>query len=105
MGGKSIPKDNGDNLTKEELLFLHLLDYKDNDEYIVSDMVTIQGIHSVLKCDLGYITRLLKRNRKKGYIKKKKVKVKNKLRIQNGFFLTERGEKVALKIDNYVNNK
>ncbi len=97
--------DNGKKITKEAELFLHLSGYNYNPaNYVFSEMVTMKGIQSVLKCDLGYISRLLKKNRKKGYIRSEKVKVENKLRIQNGYFLTQRGEKVALKINEFVNN-
>jgi DNA-binding MarR family transcriptional regulator len=67
-------------------------------------MVTQKGIQSALDCDLGYLSRLLKKNQKKGYIRREKVRSKDKFRILNGFFLTQRGEKVALKFNEIVNN-
>jgi len=93
-------------LSKEEILFLHLLDFKYNkDDYIVSNMITQQGIQSVLDCDKGYISRILNKNKKKGYIRCSKKKIENKLRIQNAYFLTQKGEQRALKINNLINGK
>ncbi|PWI48713.1 hypothetical protein CEE45_05750 [Candidatus Heimdallarchaeota archaeon B3_Heim] len=65
-GGKNITEDSGRRLTKEELLFLHLLNYRHNhDDYAVTDMVTQEKISSALDCDIGYVSRLLKKNIKK----------------------------------------
>lgn len=105
-GGYNICIDNNRKITKEELLFLHLLNFKYNHEdYVVSDMVTESGIQGAIDCDLGYISRLLKKNEKKGFIRREKLRIKNKYHIQNAFFLTIRGERRALKINDYINNK
>jgi DNA-binding PadR family transcriptional regulator len=61
-------------------------------------LITEQGIKSSLDCDLSLVSRLLKKNEKKGYLSRELMKVENKKRKQNAFFLTEKGEKVALEI-------
>ena len=68
-------------------------------------MITQKGIKKVLDCDIGYISRLLKKNRKKGYITCKKKKIERKLRTQNAYFLTYKGERRALKINNSINGE
>jgi len=89
----------GDNLTKEELLFLHLLDHNDcRGHYVVSGSITEQGIRKALDCDLSLISRMLKRNEEKGYIFRILSKVENKKRKQNAFFLTEDGIKIAREL-------
>ena len=57
------------------------------DKYAVPELLTEQGIQSVLNCDLGLISRILKKNEKKGYIYRTKSKIENKKRIQTVFFL------------------
>ena len=104
-GGKNIMNDSVRRFSKEELLFLHLLNHGSNqDDYAVTDMVTQEMISNALDCDIGYVSRLLKKNIKKGYIRCKKARTMNKHRLQNAYFLTIKGEKFALKINEFVNN-
>ena len=101
-GGKiSIKVKNITQLTKEELLFLHLL--KNNhhqDRYVVSEIITEKGIHEALDCDLGLISRILKKNEEKGWIYQSLLKIENKKRKQNAFFLTKEGLEIALELNN-----
>jgi DNA-binding MarR family transcriptional regulator len=84
-------------LTKEELLFLHLLQNNHlRDNYIVTDLFTQRGIQSVLECDLSLISRLLKKNEEEGYIIKALLKIENKKRKQNAYFLTDEGIEFAM---------
>jgi hypothetical protein len=53
---------------------------------MVPELLTEEGIKHNLECDLGFLSRLLNENEKKGYIFRKKVKIKNKKRRQNVFF-------------------
>ena len=86
----------GENLTKEELLFLHLLDHNDcRGHYIVTVSITEQGIRNALDCDLSLISRIIKRNEEKGHIFRTLSKVENKKRKQNAFFLTDEGLSLA----------
>jgi hypothetical protein len=79
--------DNAQNLNKEELLFLHLLDFHHfKEHFIVPDVITEQGIHKVIQCDLGHLSRLLTKNEKKGNIFRELLKIENKKRKQNAFF-------------------
>ena len=65
-------------------------------------MITEQGIKSALDCDLSLISRLLKKNEKKGYIYRTLLKVANKKRKQNAFFLTEEGIKIANELSKII---
>ena len=86
-------------LTKEDLIFLHLLENNSNQHrYIVSELLTQKGIQSKINCDLSLISRILKKNEKKGYIYRSLKKIKNKKRKQNAFFLTNDGVKVAMEL-------
>ena len=75
-GGYNICIDNNRKITKEELLFLHLLNFKYNrEDYVVSDMITERGIQAAIECDLSYVSRLLKKNEKKGFIHREKLRI------------------------------
>jgi DNA-binding MarR family transcriptional regulator len=91
------------NLTKEQLLFLHLLKYNhQQNEWIVSEFITEQGIQNELKCTLGFISQLLKKNEDDGYIYRTKSKLIKSKRKQNTFFLTNEGMKLAIEINNMI---
>lgn len=86
-------------LTKEELILVHLLiNNHDQDDYIVKESITEQGIQREVNCDLSYISRLLKDNERNGYLYRKKLNINTKKRKQNAFFLTEKGKKIAKDI-------
>ena len=72
----------------------------EKDKYIVSFLITQQGIRNVLDCDLSLISRLLDKNEKMGYIYRTLSKIENKKRKQNVFSLTEEGLKIAFEINN-----
>ena len=94
------------NLTKEELLFLHLL--KNNHlrgKYMVSELFTQQGIQSILECDLSLVSRLLKKNEEEGYIHRSLLKIENKKRRQNAYFLTDEGIKFAMDLSKISSSK
>ena len=98
-GGLIISNNNKEKLTKEDLLLIHLLNYNyHRDRYVVTELITEQGIQSVIACDLSLISRLLSKNEKKEYIYRKLLKIKNKKRKMCAFFLTERGEKIAKEL-------
>jgi DNA-binding MarR family transcriptional regulator len=101
-GGKiSITNNTFENFTKEELLFVYLLKYNFlRDNYVVTELITEKGIQSALKCDLGHISRLLKKNEENGLVYRTLSKIKNRKRKQFAFFLTEEGKKVASELMN-----
>lgn len=81
------------------MIFLHLLENNSNQhEYIVSELLTQKGIQSKINGDLSLISRILKKNEKKGYIYRALKKIENKKRKQNAFFLTNDGVKVAVEL-------
>jgi DNA-binding MarR family transcriptional regulator len=87
-------------LTKEQLLFLHLLLHNNQrDQFVVNDLITEKGIQNCLDCTLGLISRLLSENEKKGYIFRTKSKIIENRRKQNVFFLTDEGLKKAMAIN------
>jgi hypothetical protein len=53
---------------------------------------------------LGLISRLICKNEKKGYIYRELLKVENKKRKQNAFFLTNKGIKLATELTKYGSN-
>jgi predicted transcriptional regulator len=71
---------------------------------MVPELLTEEGIKHNLECDLGFLSRLLNENEKKGYIFRKKVKIKNKKRRQNGFFLTQKGLQLSREINKLTTN-
>lgn len=86
-------------MTKEELLFIHLLENNHHrNRYVVSELITEKGIRMALECDISLISRLLKKNEQQGYIYRLLSKVENKKRKQNAFFLTEKGLDLASEI-------
>ena len=90
-------------LTKEELLFLLLRDYhRYRNNYLVPEMITLGGIKKELDCDLGFLSRLIKKNEIDGLIFRKKVKIINKKRRQNVYFLTPKGLELADRIYNMM---
>jgi DNA-binding MarR family transcriptional regulator len=65
-----------------------------------------EGIRIALDCDLSLISRLLKKNEKEGYIYRMLMKIKNKKRKQNAFFLTEKGLNLAEELhEKYPNHE
>ena len=100
-----LEKNNLENLTVEEKLLLHLLDYKDQqNKYAVSELITEEGIQRALGCDLSLISRLLMKNENEGYTYRKLLKIKNKKRKQYAFFLTDKGIELALNIGKITTN-
>ena len=90
-----------DKLTKDELLLVYLLNHNNlQDHYVVPDIITEQGIQNALNCDLGHISRMIKKIEEKGYIFRTLSKIENKKRKRNVFFLTEEGLKVASELTN-----
>jgi DNA-binding MarR family transcriptional regulator len=87
------------NLTKEQLMFLHLLKFNhQQDDFIVTDLITEQGIKNEINCTLGLVSRILKKNEEIGYIFRTKLKIVKCRRKQNVFFLTENGLIIATEI-------
>jgi DNA-binding MarR family transcriptional regulator len=108
IGGEFINTVNNHkrNLTYEKFLFLHLL--RNNyikDNYIVPESITEKGIQKVLNCNLGHISRILKKNEKKGNIYRKLLRIEYRKRKQFAFFLTPKGIKVAEKFKNEFRKK
>jgi DNA-binding MarR family transcriptional regulator len=103
IGGELITTVNNSkkNLTYEVSLFIHLLE-NDSNKYdqIVPESITEEGIQRVLNCDLGHISRILKKNEKKGYLYRKVLRVENKNRKLCAFFLTQEGIEIAKEIKN-----
>ena len=89
-------------ISKEELLFLHLLKYNHQvDRTLVTELLTEQGISNTLNCNRSYISRLIKTNEEDGNIIRKSSRIMDKHRKQNAFFLTEKGLKIASELKNY----
>ena len=65
-------------------------------------MITLGGIKKELDCDLGFLSRLMKKNEIDGLIFRIKVKIINKKRRQNVYFLTPKGMELANKIYNMM---
>lgn len=87
----------------EELLFLHLAKFKhQRDDYVVTELLTEQGIQSILNCNLGTVSRILQKNEEKGLIYRTKLKIENKKRKQAVFFLTKKGQRFALKLNDLL---
>lgn len=92
-------------MTKDQLLLLHLLKFNhQQNEIIVSELITEQGIKRTLNCTLGLVSRLLKKNEEEGYIYRTKSKIINGKMKQNVFFLTDEGLKRAMEISKMVAN-
>jgi hypothetical protein len=85
--------------TIEEQLFVYLLQYNNlQNNYVIPDLITQQGITNALDCDRSFISRLLRKNEREGLIFRKLIKIENKKRKQNAFFLTEEGIKYAFML-------
>jgi len=81
-------------------LFLHLFSCKKyENQYVVPDITTQEGIRHEIECNLGFLSRIIIRNEKEGFIYRKKSKVLYKKRKQNAFFLTPKGLDQAKKIN------
>jgi DNA-binding MarR family transcriptional regulator len=106
MGGGWILADclKSSSLTKEELLFLHLFSLNHlKDSYVVSEELTEKGIQEELDCNLGLVSRILRKNEQEGNIIRMKSKILTKKRRQNVFFLTKSGMKIAQEIIELTN--
>ena len=91
------------NLSKEELLLIHLLiNDEQEDKYYHSDKLTRNGINEELNCSMALECRILSENVERGRIKMIKSRVYNNSRLQDIFLLTKQGKKIALEI--YNNN-
>jgi len=87
------------NFTIEELIILHLENnYQNPENYFVSILLTEEGIQSEIGCSLCYISRILKKLEKEGYVYRKIMKIENTKRKHYVFFLTDKGFKLAEKI-------
>jgi DNA-binding MarR family transcriptional regulator len=93
--------NNTSDLTKEELVLLYLLENNNNgncDDYIAPETATAQGIQKAVKCNSGYLSRILRKFENDGYIRRSKSKIAKKKRKQYAFYLTDKGEKFAEKL-------
>ena len=96
------------NITIEDLIFLHLLNnYHDQEKYIVSELLTEKGMQNELNCSLCYISRVLKKIEKEGYVYRRLMRIEKKKRKYHAFFLTDEGLKLAKRIKekNSINMK
>ena len=92
------------NLTFEERILLYLLDYNyQPGNYLTSESVSFQGIKEAMNCDLGYLSRIIRSAEKKRYILRKMMKIPSKKRKHNVFFLTKKGRRIALELQEYIN--
>ena len=108
LGGDFIRSEYLENeyLTKEDLLLLHLYDHVcERGKYAISISLTMQEIKKEIKCTLGYLSRLLNINIKKGFIRRKLIKFPNKHRRLNVFLLTKKGRKMAKELYEYATRK
>jgi len=87
-------------LTIEDLFFLHLLENHNQGKYIVTEAITEKGIQKKLNCDIGLISRIIKKNEEEGYIYRKIMKIENKKRKQNAIFLSDEGIERAKELHN-----
>lgn len=87
------------NLTKEELLFLHLFRYNNQKEnHVVSSQLTQHGIQNCIECDGSFVSRLLKKNEENGYIYHHLSIIEYKKRKQFVYFLTGQGINLAKEL-------
>jgi len=67
--------------TIEEKIFLFLLDNNYlKEHHVIPEFLTEKGIQKVLNCDLGFISRILRKNEKDELIERKLLWIKNKNR-------------------------
>lgn len=52
----------------------------------------------MINCSLCYISRILKKIEEEGYVYRRLMRIENKKRKHNAFFLTDKGFKLAEKI-------
>lgn len=91
-------KNNSLNYCIEKRLFLHFLELNNQREkFVVDQALTQKGIQKILDCDIGYLSRLLKQNEIQGFIFRRKVHVYDGNKKQYAFFLTDKGNKLALE--------
>ena len=82
-------------LTKDELVLLHILDNNNNNnhnDYILPETNTVQGIQKGTKASLGYLSKILKRFEDNGLVEKKKSKIAGHKYKQYTYTLTEKGQ-------------
>jgi len=97
----NLIKEYLNDLTKEDLLFLHLLNCnKYKNAYIAPEYLTQMGIKKEINCDLGFLSRILKENEVKGHIYRKKSKIVKKKKKQYVFYLSLSGLELAREINN-----
>jgi DNA-binding MarR family transcriptional regulator len=90
------------NLSTEDLLYLHLFENHNQGKYIATEAITEKGIQKKLNCDIGLISRILKKNEEEGYIYRKVMKIENRKRKQNAFYLSDEGMERAEELHNRV---
>jgi DNA-binding MarR family transcriptional regulator len=98
-------KNHRKNLTIEDLFFLHLLENHNQSKYIATESITETGIQKKLNCDIGLISRIIKKNEEEGYIYRKVMKIKNKKRKQNAIFLSDEGMERAKDLQNNIGGR
>ena len=88
-----------ENLTIDDYILLHLFNNHQNpDSYSISELLTEEGIQKETGFSLCYISQILKRLEKEGYVYRKLMRIENKRRKHNAFFLTKKGFKIVEKI-------
>jgi len=88
-----------ENLTIDDYILLHLFNNQQNpDSYSISELLTEEGIQKETGFSLCYISQILKRLEKEGYVYRKLMRIENKRRKHNAFFLTKKGFKIVEKI-------
>ncbi|UCH89708.1 MAG: winged helix-turn-helix transcriptional regulator [Thermoplasmata archaeon] len=89
-----------DYFNKEDELLVYLSSYNNNysDDYVVPYAVTQKGICKNINCSQGHVSRLLKKLIDEGYGIQMTRKIERKRRKQKAYFLTDKGQELALKI-------
>lgn len=88
-----------ENLAIDNHILLHLFNNHQNpDSYFVSELLTEEGIQKETGYSLCHISRILKSLEKEGYVYRKLMRIENKRRKHNAFFLTKKGFKIAERI-------
>ena len=72
------------------------------DHFIVTKSITMQGICDIINCDLGYLSRILKKNESDGLLFSTKLNIKGENRKHKVYFLTEKGIKCSKEINEMI---
>lgn len=97
--------NNRKKLSIENLLFLHLFENHNQGKYIATEAITEKGIQKKLNCDIGLISRILKKNEEEGYIYRKMMIIENSKRKQNAFYLSDEGTERAEELRNIISDR